>query len=149
MPDFRDPKQRDAYRNDDFAQPRFDHRKGLFPEDQDESLTTQFSLTMRDLIRTGTAYRAYREWGKVFEDMAQPAQILKVTDDLIAVLPRYVEVQKIARRMIDAYPDSAAARVLGEMMELGDEELTTHPDFATRLHQERDTLAANVEAKKA
>ena len=137
VPDLRHPKQRDAYRHDDFAQPRFDHRVGLFPADADESLTTQFSLTMRDLIRASTAFRAYRDWKQVLPDMTRSENMLSVIDGLIDVLPRFIEVKQIAEKIITAYPSSVAARVLGEMLELCDETDISHPDFAKRLETER------------
>jgi hypothetical protein len=140
VPDFRDPAQRDAYRNDHFAQPRFDHRNGLFPGEQDRSLTEQFSLTMRDLIHASAAYRAYRDWKLVMTDMEEPARMVDIIDALLQKLPRLVEVQKLARRMINAYPDSVAARVLGDMLALIDEDRIASPGFAADLKQERDNL---------
>ncbi len=144
VPDFRDPQQRDAYRDDHFAQQRFDHRNGLFPAEQDESLTMQFSLTMRDLINTSTAYRAYRDWKQVLPDMATPESLLTVVDGLIAALPRLVEVQQIARKIVNQYPGSVAARVLREMLELSDEEITSHPGFAKDLETERARLEQTI-----
>jgi hypothetical protein len=148
VPDFRDPTQREASRDDHFAQPRFDHRNGLFPHEQDASLTMQFSLTMRDLIATSTTYRAYREWKRVLSDMETPESLLGMVDNLLTVLPRFVEVQKLARMMVDRYPDSVAARVLGEMLELSDERITTHPGFMEDLKRERTKLKRTVAAIK-
>lgn len=141
VPDLRDKGQREASRHDHFAQPRFDHRNGLFPAEQDLELTTQFSRTMRDLIRTSTAYRAYRDWAQVQDDLAEPARVLEVLDRLLEALPRLQVVRPLARRIITAYPDSPAAGVLGEMLALCDDEGLDHPDFAARLKGERRRLA--------
>jgi hypothetical protein len=140
VPDFRDRKKRAEYREDHFAQPRFDDRNGLFPPEQDRSLTEQFSLTMRDLIGVTTAYRAYRDWKQVVPDMAEPESVLKVVDSLAESLPRLNEVQAIARRMIKAYPGSVAARVLTEMLDLCDEEVFDAARFAKSLKRERKRL---------
>jgi hypothetical protein len=59
---------------------------------------------------------------------------------LIEELPRLVEVEGVARKMIDAYPDSPGARVLGEMLDLVDEEVTASPGFARDLEKERREL---------
>ena len=136
VPDFRDLEQRARFRDDDFAQPRFDTREGLFPEERDEELIGQFALTMRDLIGASTAYRAYRDWRQVLDEMAEPARFLEVIEQLVEQLPRLVEVEQLARRMVSAYPGSPAARVLGEMLELlGDE--AASPGFALDLEKER------------
>jgi len=51
------------------AATRFDHRNDFFPEEQHHALTEQFSITMRDLIGTSVACRAYRDWKKVATDL--------------------------------------------------------------------------------
>lgn len=137
VPDFRDPAARETYRNDHFAQPRFDHRNGLFPPEQDRSLTEQFSLTMRDLMHAATAYRAYRDWKSVMPDMAEPTRMMDILDTLIERAPRLVEVQGAARRIISAYPDSVGARVLTEILDLADENRISSPGFIDDLKRER------------
>jgi predicted dehydrogenase len=144
VPDLRDPRQREACRHDHFAQPRFDHRNGLFPAEQDLELTTRFSLTMRDLIRTSTAYRAYRDWRQVQGDLAEPARIIEVLDRLLEALPRLQVVRPLARRIIAAYPSSPAAQVLGEMLALCDDEGLDHAGFAADLKRERRRLAQKL-----
>jgi hypothetical protein len=139
VPDFRDRAERERYRDDRFAQPRFDHERGVFPEGQDEALTGRFALTMRDLIRTATAYRAYRDWKQVLGDMDEPGQILAVIDQLLRELPRLAEVGETARQLIAACPGSPGARVLEEMLALVDEE-AMRPGFAGDLEQERRRL---------
>lgn len=144
VPDLRDPAQRDAYRMDDFAQPRYDYKGGLFPAGADQDLTCRFSLTMRDLITGAVAYEAYRQWLLVLEDMAEPAQILPVVDHLIEALPRLNEVQAVARQIADRYPESEGARVLGEMLALSGEGVTTRPGFGEELARERERLAERL-----
>ncbi|MFA6109296.1 MAG: hypothetical protein WDA75_11065 [Candidatus Latescibacterota bacterium] len=141
VPDLRDPAERDRYRSDHFAQPRFDHERGLFPPGQDLALTEQFSLTMRDLIRGVTAYRAYRDWKQVLGEMQEPARFGEIIDGLIRELPRLAETVPLARRLAEAYPESAGARVLHEMLALADVDLTC-PGFAADLARERREIAA-------
>ncbi len=143
-PDLRDPRQRDTYRHDHFAQPRFDHRHGLFPAEQDLELTGRFSLTMRDLIRTSTAYRAYRDWRQVQADLAEPGKILEVVDRLLEALPRLQVVRPLARKLVAAYPDSPAAGVLGEMLALCEDEGLDRASFAAELKRERRQLAQRL-----
>lgn len=141
VPDLRDPAQREAYREDHFAQPRYDYKNGLFPAGADEELTCQFSLTMRDLINGAVTYEAYRQWSLVLEEMAQPAEILPIVDRLIEGLPRLNEIQAVARQIVDRYPESDGARVLGEMLALSGEELTTREGFGEELAKTREELA--------
>jgi len=146
VPDWRDPAQREAYRDDHFAQPRYDYKAGLFPAGADEALTRQFSLTMRDLTNCAVAYEAYRQWSLVLDDMVQPAEVLPVVDRLIEALPRLNEVQAIARQIVDRYPESDGARVLREMLELSGEEVTTRPGFGAELARTREELARRFES---
>ncbi|MSR83810.1 MAG: hypothetical protein EXS58_12960 [Candidatus Latescibacteria bacterium] len=144
VPDLRDHRQRETCRHDHFSQPRFDHRHGLFPAEQDLELTTRFSLTMRDLIRTSTAYRAYRDWKLVQGDLAEPAKILEVVDGLIEALPRLQVVRPLARQLVDQYPQSSAAQALGEMLALCEDGGLDHASFAADLNRERRQLARKI-----
>jgi len=65
---------------------------------------------------------------------------VEVIDRLIGELPRLVEVEGVARKMIDGYPSSPGARVLGEMLELVDGEKIASPGFARDLEKERREL---------
>ncbi|NLC55986.1 MAG: Gfo/Idh/MocA family oxidoreductase [Armatimonadetes bacterium] len=141
VPDFRDPAQRDRFRDDHFAQPRYDTRRGLFSADADETITREFALTMRDLISGAMAYEAYRQWTLVQDDLAEPARKVGVIDALIAALPRLNEVQEAAHKIIAHAPESDGARVLGEMLALSGEEVTRQPGFREQLIRERDALA--------
>jgi predicted dehydrogenase len=149
VPDLRDPAQREAYRDDHFAQPRYDYKEGLFPAGADQTLTGQFSLTMRDLINCAVAYEAYRQWSLVLDDMVQPAEMVPIVDRLLEALPRLNEVQAVARQLADHYPGSDAARVLGEMLELSGEGVTDRPGFGEDLAREREGLARRFEAPQA
>lgn len=144
IPDFRNPAARDAYRNDHFAQPRFDHRKGLFPEEQDRAITEQFSLTMRDMMHAAVAYRAYRDWKSVMNDMEEPGRLIDILDTVIERAPRLVEVQRAARCIISTYPSSVGARTLGEMLDITDEDRIASPGFIDDLKRERATLEKTV-----
>jgi hypothetical protein len=48
--------------------------------------------------------------------------------------------------MVETYPESVAARVLHEMLELSDEDITTRPGFATDLKRERAKLKRTIVA---
>jgi predicted dehydrogenase len=141
VPDFRDAKQRNAYRNDHWDQQRYDAKNGLFPRNADKSLTQQFSLTMRDLVNTTLVYRAFVDWSSVQADMKHPAVVLGLADDLIRVAPRLQEVQHTAREIISRYPKSDGARVLGEMLAQVDEDRISGPNFVKHIKQERTRLA--------
>jgi hypothetical protein len=136
IPDFRDRKQRDAWRNDHFAQPRFDHREGLFPKKQDLALTTQFSRTIRDLMGAAFTYRAYRDARLLAEDLSDPTQILAAAEAHRQQLVLLQESQAVAKQIIDRYPDSVGGRVLRDMYQQSDPEITGRPDYARLLARE-------------
>jgi len=142
VPDFRDEAQREAYRHDHVAQERFDHVNGLFGEAGADPLAQQFSRTVRDLIGLAVTYRSYRDCRRVVADLQHPEEAVALADRLIEALPRLQEVQRTAREIADAYPDTVAARVLRELLELSDEEITSRADFAQALAAERTELVA-------
>jgi hypothetical protein len=141
VPDFRKKTDRNAWRGDDWAQKRYDVRKGCFPAGADPALTGRFSGVMKDLIRLSTAYRAFADWERVRGDLTNPGSVLalcaKVADNLDGMLETYGWARKIA----DAYPASDGARVLREMLEVGCEAEVMKPGFKAAL---RRTLAALI-----
>jgi len=149
VPDFRDKAVREAYRNDHYDQERYDVEKGVFPPGADYSLTKQFSLTMRDLIWHSQTYRAFREWQRVMDDMVDPSQVIALADKAIAVMPRLQEVQKVAREMIDRYPESDGATVLKALLDISDEEKIADPGFVKELQMQKRKLARRVVSIRA
>ncbi|MBI3986625.1 MAG: hypothetical protein HY343_06885 [Lentisphaerae bacterium] len=145
VPDFRDPRQREAYRNDHYAQPRYDTKNGLFPKGADESLTLQFSETMRDMIHHAMTYQAYHDWKRVLDDVAQPRRVLEMGRTLLERLPALQKTQKVARQIVDRYPDSDGARVLQEMLDRCEEPVSGRPGFAAELERELRQTQKRVE----
>ena len=131
VPDFRDPAQRERWRDDGFAEPRFDHRGGMFPADHDATLTSRFSKTMRDLVLGATAYRAFRDAEKLAPECTDSRQVQHAAATILERLPVLRESQAIAATIIRAYPDSAGGRVLREMLEMSEPDVTSRPEFET------------------
>lgn len=148
IPDFRKKRERDRYGNDQYDQPRYDVKCGLFSPDTDFTLTSQFSWTMRDLINATNVYCAYRDWSKVASDMKEPSQLLKLIDNLIEILPHLQQSQAVAKQMVTAYPSSDGARVLQEILERSDEDVTARPEYALELAHQREQLEAVVSTMK-
>lgn len=147
VPDFRDPKQRDKYRNDHYAQPRYDVLNGLFPKGHDESITSKFAITMRDLITQSVIYRAFRDWRQVAGACKDSAAPVRAADALIANLSALQAVQKEARKIANAYPESDAARVLNQMLAVTDESVSSKPGFEKQLKADRQQLIAAAEKR--
>ncbi len=134
VPDFRKKEQREPWRNDNWAQKRYDTVDGVFPKGADYGITGRFSATMRDLIRYALMYRAYADWGKVQTDMVEPTGRLDIIAPLVMEYDKLVDAYTMARRIANAYPGSDGARVLMEMLEIG---------------MEKEALAAGVRKKLA
>lgn len=152
VPDFRDKSQRNACRDDHFAQKRFDAKNGLFPANADTAISHTFSITMRDLIGLSTQFRAYRDFARIAEDMTTPSSAVMLADKVLASAARYADVVKAAKVICDAYPQSEAARVLGEMMVIGHADEVLKPDFEKKIRAERGALnkrATKIEAARA
>jgi predicted dehydrogenase len=144
IPDLRDKKQREAYRNDHYAQPKFDYKNGLFPKGSDESITLGFAKCIKELIALTGTYRAYRDWSSITPDMQEPDQSVKLGEKLLMSLDALQEVQKQAQKIVDAYPESNGARVLGEMLAVGDSPIVTKKDYAKRLKADMAKLKKTV-----
>lgn len=144
IPDFRDPKQRDLWRNDAFDQPRFDHREGLFAADQDPELTLHFSKTIRDLMSCATTYRAFRDARQLMDDLADPTAARTAAIALQSKIPLLNASQDMAQRIIARHPDSVGARVLGEMLALSEPDVSQRSDFAKTVSREIGQLDRRI-----
>jgi len=147
VPDFRDPAQRTAWRDDHFDQPKLDHRTALFPKDQDTSVTLYFSETMRDLINTATLYRAYRDSKLLMSDLHNPSAVGDSADKLLQKLPLLQKSQKMAQRIIARQPGSLGASLLQEMLDLSEPAITGKPTFAAELRKNRGQLDRHADDK--
>ena len=141
VPDFRDKRERAKYRNDHFAQRRYNVARGCFPKGADFALTGRFSTIMRDLVHHATTYRAAADWLTAARDTKETGRVLECVDRAIAGYPGMLAVLRAARALADAYPRSDGAQVLREMLELADEPRTTAPGFIRQFRKERETLA--------
>jgi predicted dehydrogenase len=140
VPDFRKRSERSRYRNDDGAQPRFDVERGCFPKRADARLTGEFTTIMNELIGHATAYRAWADWARILDDAKEPERVLALADGLIQRYPAMRNTMRKARRLADAYPQSAGARVLREMLALADEKQTMGRGFLDDLKERRGRL---------
>jgi len=148
VPDFRSKADRDACRADDWAQERYDVGKGCFPRGADPKLTGKFTTVMNDLIRHATQYRAWADWAKVTDSATEPRQVLALADSLIADHPQMRKVMRAARKIVDAHPRSDGARMLREMLELAEEDITMKPGFLDGLKRWRRALKRRLRAGK-
>ena len=129
IPDFRDPAQRDAYRNDNGVPERFDPKK-IFPDGHDTEITRNFSKVMSLFSdfwgNVGLVLvRNVRDGMKIYRELATDADRFAVVSDvrkLIADLPSIAENCREARKILEAYPDCLAGRVLRTSLEICDAE---------------------------
>ena len=146
VPDFRKKKDRDAYRNDHFAQPRIDTARVCFPKNADKTVIGEFNSVMNDLIQSALAYRAYADWMTVADSVMKPKRVLELADNLIREYPRMLEVMRKARALADQYPGSEGARLLCEMLEVGGEPCVTGKGFLDAVKDSRRKLARRINA---
>lgn len=135
VPDFRDPAARAAWRNDTWAQKRYDTKR-VFPASCDFKITSQFTPTMTNLIRYATAYRAYADWGKVKGDLVNKDDYSNVVKKLANNLDQMIATYTQARKIADSCPGTDGARVLNEMLELGCEQEVMNPAFPRKLKRQ-------------
>ena len=147
VPDFRDPKQRAAWRKDNFDQPKLDHRTALFPKNQDTSVTLHFAKTMRDLCNKAVLYRAYRDAKQIMADLNNPSAVGEAAEKLLPELPALQASQQMAKRIIKRQPGSLGAQVLQEMLDLSEPAISGKPAFAAMLRKERGQLERKADDK--
>jgi len=99
---------------------------------------------VRDLIRQTSVYRQCRDWSKIADDVANPMPLVYYMDHLETLLPALRSAQQAARRLADRYPESDGARVLGELLAMGDEAVVAGSDYEQRLKDERRQLVRQV-----
>ena len=110
------------------------------PAGCDFEITKHFSATMAVLIRYSTAYRAYVDWSKVEADVARPAELLPIVENLANQYEDLLRTYAMARTIVDACPGSDGARVLAEMLAFGDETVATSAAFRKELLRRRAAL---------
>ena len=91
---------------------------------------------MRDLIAHAGAYRAYADWRKVGDDMAERGKVAAMARALLANVAPMRAAYAAARALADAYPDSDGARVLKEMLEVGGEQEVLSPALPRKLKRD-------------
>jgi hypothetical protein len=139
VPDFRQKKERAAWRRDTWDQQRYDPA-AVFPASCPFEITQHFSKTMADLIRHATAYRAYADWGKVKSDLVRPAEYDAVVERLALGYDDLRRTYAKAREIAAACPGTDGARVLSEMLALGEEATATSPAFKKALMRRQAAL---------
>jgi hypothetical protein len=145
VPDFRKPADRKAWRSDNWAQKRYNVKKGCFPANADPALVGQFSKVMKDLIRTSTAYRAFADWERVQTDLVDPSATRALCAKVVEALDGMLETYALARKIADAYPRSDGARVLREMLEVGLEKDVMKPGFKAAIRRKMKKMGVKEE----
>jgi hypothetical protein len=148
VPDLRVKAERDKWRNDDFAQKRFPVDKGCFPKKSDPALTGRFTTIMRDLLRTGTAYRSFSDWYPLMGQCADPKPLLELGERIMGELAAFQQAARDARALADAYPRSVGAKVLRETLEVAREEDALNENLANELRKQCAVIRRRV-GKKA
>lgn len=133
VPNFRNKAERDLCRKDNWAQDRYDVKQGVFGGAKLDENASCFTTIMKDLIECSLAYRAYIDWLKVENAMQTPQDLLKIGQKLSGLYERLTKCYKLARAIIKAYPKTDGARVLSEMLEVGEEKKALAPEFLPAL----------------
>jgi len=136
VPDFRKKADRDRYRNDDWQQERYDTKRGVFGGAKLNDKAANFSTTMRNMVSYAPMYRAYADWKKVQSAMTRPEEFRPVAVSLLQNINSLVACYKDARAIVNAYPKSDGARVLSEMLDVGEEKKVLSPGFLPALKKE-------------
>jgi predicted dehydrogenase len=140
VPDFRNPADRERYRNDDWQQERYDTQRGVFGGAALNEHAARFSTIMKDMTIYAPRVRAYLDWKKVQTALVQPAEFAPIARQLLLQYPQVAETFRAARAIVESYPNSDGAQVLREMLELGEENRVLDPAFLPALKKEVASL---------
>jgi len=91
-----------------------------------------------------TAYRAYRDARKIFDDMNDPSQFKSSLEALLGRYNLLRESQIAAAKIIKSYPQSTGARILKELCELSEPGITSKKGFQLQLKRELGALDRRV-----
>lgn len=149
VPDFRKKSVRDRYRSDDWQQDRYNVKRGVFGKAKLNEKAAKFSAVMNELTQWAPAYRAYIDWKKVQDALVDPSGMLPVAERLYEYYDRLVSAYKDARAIIKDYPRSDAAKVLSEMLEVGEEKKALDPAFKATLKKDLAVLRRKFGENKA
>ncbi|MFH0879449.1 MAG: Gfo/Idh/MocA family oxidoreductase [Lentisphaerota bacterium] len=119
VPDFRNKLERAAFRNDEYAQPRYDVKQGCLPGGRELDRTGKFSAVMKDLIRYATAVRAWEDWAGIIVEVRKKPKVAELGRAVVKELDAITATYKAARALAAAYPGTDGARMLNEMLEVG------------------------------
>jgi len=136
VPDFRKKADRDRYRSDDWQLDRYDVKRGVFGGAKLNEKAADFSTTMKDIVDCAPIYRAYADWKKVQSALVHPEEFRPVAANLINNYDRLVRTYKDARAIVTAYPKSDGAKVLSEMLDVGEEKKVLAVSFLPALKKE-------------
>lgn len=140
VPDFRNKKERDAWRHDDGRPKRLDTRHHLFGESAGAEKVSGFNATVKSLTKVVNAFRAYADWKSVSDALCDSNALLNVATHLHEVWTELTETYASARRIANANPGTEGARVLEELLELGGEREALDPKFPQALEAHIKTL---------
>lgn len=138
VPDFRRNEDRERHRDDAWQQPRYDVR-AVFPVGADPAITSDFSDVASQMCLYSEWVRAFQDWNAVASQIEDTTFLQdRIAEPLLSDFANVVVQYRRARRIVDACPGSDGARVLNELLEVGDE-------AAVRDGTLRATLAATTE----
>lgn len=146
VPDFRRKADRDRWRHDTFACPRYDVAKGCFPRNADPAKTERFATLMRDLDQLVPLYRAWDEYAKLADAVKDKSELVALSDRLLEHIAPLQATVRAARALAAAYPRSDGARLLREMLSLGDQRRMLSPTLAREVKQARRKWARQADA---
>ena len=126
IPDFRDKAIREKYRNDmgDF---QFMDPTAIFPVGHDTAITGEFSAVMTriyPLLGGGLPlFDSALDGMNIYQDVKGAESKLKIRDAVnkaIQSLPQLAEDCRIARKIMEAYPDSIGGKTIAKIFETHD-----------------------------
>ena len=127
IPDMRDPAVREQYRND-FKKPDTIDCTAVFPEGHDPAITGAFTTVMTKLLplMPGTGLPLFNnvmDGMKIYDQIKNLDGKLKLRNDanrLVRDLPEIANNCRIAKQIMDTYPDCIAGRTIANVFAVQD-----------------------------
>ncbi len=143
VPDFRLKAMRDLYRHDTWQQPRYDVH-AVFPVQADPAEIGDFTDVANRLSLSTEWVRAFIDWNALAPQIEDKIFLQDgIAEPLLSDFTNVCAQYRRARRIADSWPDSDGARVLNELLEVGEE--TAVQDGSLLKDLEKITLALRRE----
>lgn len=146
IPDFRKAEVREKYRNDEYQWRQPFDPANIFPANHDKNITSNFNKIIYNLGKNSILLRKAMDGAALYSNMVNDSDklaVIKNLNEALLMLDELEDLRKQADTLINAYPDSLAAKALASMKSLSEPEMNGGAKaLAVKINETLQTLLA-------